>query len=66
MDLVILIMNIYLIAGVVFAIGFISKGVTRVDTNAAGSSIWFRLLLLPGTVLLWPVLAVKWIKSRVQ
>jgi hypothetical protein len=34
--------------------------VGRVVEGAAGSSLMFRLMMLPGAVLLWPVLLYRW------
>ncbi|MDX1477716.1 MAG: hypothetical protein R3301_08395 [Saprospiraceae bacterium] len=54
----------YLLIGVVFAVWFVVRGVTNVDPGVRGSSVVFRLLLLPGSVLLWPVLLGKWRKAK--
>ncbi len=51
---------LYLLAGFVFAILFLSKGIAKVDTAARGSGLGFRLIIFPGTVTLWPVLLKKW------
>jgi hypothetical protein len=50
----------YLALGALFAVPFIAVGVQRVDPAAAGASWGFRLLVLPGTVLLWPLLLSLW------
>jgi hypothetical protein len=42
---------LYAAVGLTFAIGFVSRGVTRIDPQAAGSPWSFRLLILPGTAL---------------
>ncbi|MBI1369836.1 MAG: hypothetical protein GC162_14420 [Planctomycetes bacterium] len=52
----------YFIAGLLFAMAFVTLGLTRVDHAAAGSGFAFRLMLVPGAALLWPVLAVKWLQ----
>lgn len=49
----------YASLGSVFAAWFLARGVGRVDPAAAGSGVWFRLIILPGVVALWPVLALK-------
>ena len=54
----------YLAAGIVFAAAFVPFGIRRVDAGAAGSGIAFRLLIVPGTALLWPVLARRWLRAR--
>ena len=63
MELVVNIFFGYLAIGLLFAILFAIEGVKRVDPVATGSSIWFRLLILPGSILLWPVLLTKWLKA---
>ena len=50
----------YAILGLLFAGPFLVRGVTRLDPTARGTSLAFRLAILPGTVALWPVLARKW------
>jgi uncharacterized membrane protein YphA (DoxX/SURF4 family) len=51
---------LYLIAGVLFAVLFLTKGIQKVDSTATGSTIGFRLIILPGTIIFWPVLLHKW------
>ena len=50
----------YALLGLGFALPFLRWGITRVDTAARGTSLGFRLLLLPGSVALWPLLAWRW------
>jgi len=50
----------YVLVGLVFGVLFVSVGVARFDHAARGTSLAFRALILPGSVALWPVLAVKW------
>jgi hypothetical protein len=51
---------IYTLAGLLFALAFVWKGVGQVDPVARNSGFIFRLLILPGCVLLWPFLLGKW------
>jgi hypothetical protein len=53
----------YLGLGLAFAAVFVTVGVGRVDPAARGTSVSFRLLILPGTAVLWPVLARRWWKG---
>lgn len=55
----------YAAAGALFAAYFVVRGIGRVD-HAASQSDWrFRLIILPGTIALWPVLARKlWNSTR--
>lgn len=56
-----LIVAVYVVAGFVFAIAFVTRGVTRIDEAAQGSGWGFRVIIFPGTILFWPVLLRKWI-----
>ena len=47
----------YLLLGLLFAVPFLIKGVGKLDPSAKAGTWGFRLLILPGTVLLWPYLA---------
>ncbi len=51
--------KVYLLAGVGFAIWFAARGAGRLDPGATGSTLGFRLLLIPGAVVLWPYLAAR-------
>ena len=50
----------YALAGLVFALVFLPRGALRVDPHLAGAPWTVRLLILPGVVVLWPVLARRW------
>ena len=53
--------TIYLLCGLAFAIPFVLNGVGKIDPHAAHGSWGFRLLILPGTIMLWPLMARRWI-----
>lgn len=55
--------SVYLIGGFLFAIPFLILGVGRIDPHAAHGSWGFRLLITPGTILLWPLLAARWMRG---
>ena len=57
-------MAIYLATGLLFALFFLTKGVNKIDTSANGSGWGFRIIILPGTIVLWPLLLNKWIKTK--
>lgn len=48
----------YAALGFCFAAYFVSRGLTKLDASTAGSGLTFRLLLIPGSVALWPMLAL--------
>ena len=52
--------TIYLGLGFIFALFFVTKGVGKIDPTAAAGTIGFRLLIIPGTMALWPLLAKRW------
>ena len=49
----------YFIIGIAIAIWFVFYKITRVDTAAKDTSFWFKVLLLPACVLLWPIVLYK-------
>lgn len=56
--------QLYLLLGFLFGLFFVFKGVQKVDPVADHTSWRFRLLILPGTMALWPILLNKWIKKN--
>jgi len=63
MAFVLLAFAVYLACGFVFAIPFVIVGVKRIDSHATHGSWGFRLLILPGTIFLWPLLAKRWLSG---
>lgn len=55
--------GLYLAVGFAFGIPFVIGGVTRMDPATRGTSAVFRLLILPGTVALWPIMLRQWIRG---
>lgn len=47
--------------GLVVGVPFVARSVQRIDRGAAHAPWTFRLLILPGVVLLWPVV-VFWMR----
>ena len=56
-------LGLYVAVGAVFAIFFVTLGVARVDPAARGAPWGFRLIILPGTVALWPIMLLKFIRG---
>lgn len=54
----------YLLGGLLFSIPFVLVGVGRIDPHAAHGTWGFRLLIIPGTMFLWPLLAWRWFRGR--
>jgi len=54
----------YLFAGLIFTLPFLIFGIQRVDPNAKGQDIGFRLIIFPGLCAFWPLFAVRWVKGK--
>ena len=63
-EIMVTVAAVYLACGVAIGVPFVLRGLNRVDAAAQGSSLAFRLLLLPGTIALWPVMVRKWLSAR--
>ncbi len=53
----------YFAVGVPFAIAFVARGAAAIDAVAEHAGWGFRLLILPGSAALWPLLLNKWIAA---
>ena len=51
---------LYSLAGLAFAIPFALRGAGAIDPAARHAGWGFRLLVIPGSAALWPVLAKRW------
>lgn len=60
---ILLILAAYFSIGLIFGLWFIIAGLPRFDHSASDSPWSFRLLILPGSMALWPLLALH-IRSR--
>jgi len=54
----------YGLVGLAFALGFVARGAARVDPAAHGMRLPARVLLIPGAMLLWPLMLTKWLRHR--
>lgn len=63
-EIFLLVLAAYALAGLVFAICFVTVGVTQLDPSARGTSWAFRALILPGSAALWPLLVAKWVHHK--
>jgi hypothetical protein len=51
----------YLAIGLMVGVPFVVRGVHCIDPAARGTSLAFRLLILPGSVALWPWTVGRWL-----
>ena len=63
-NVIVIVLGLYVAAGLLFAVPFVLRGVNRIDPVARGSTWGFRLIILPGVVALWPMLARRWAAGR--
>jgi hypothetical protein len=54
----------YLALGLTFAVPFAVRWAGRLDPAATRGTWGFRVLIVPGAVLLWPVLAARLARAR--
>ncbi|MFT6827114.1 MAG: hypothetical protein ACI9Z3_000405 [Roseivirga sp.] len=59
-----IIIALYIVSGLLFALPFLIKGIHRLDEGVKKSSVFMMILILPGTVALWPLLLSKWRKTK--
>jgi len=57
-------LGIYAAIGFLFSLAFIAAGISRVDPQAMGAGIFFRLLVFPGCVAFWPLLLRRWLSGK--
>lgn len=59
-DALLRLLALHIALGALFAIAFHARGLARLDAAAAQGSTGFRLLVTPGVIALWPLLARRW------
>ena len=60
-----MITGLYLSLGFLFALGFVTKGVQRIDPTAGDGASWgFRLAILPAAMVFWPMLLKRWLSGQ--
>jgi hypothetical protein len=54
---------IYLSCGVLFIFFFFRKGLHAIDEGTQGASAGFKIIIIPGVIVFWPLLLKKWMKA---
>lgn len=55
--------KLYAAAGAIFAVLFAWRGAGTLDPAARAGTLGFRLLIVPGSAALWPLLLVLWARA---
>jgi hypothetical protein len=63
---IVLVAGIYLAIGLAFALVFVIRWVGRVDPAAQQGTCGFRALIVPGSMLLWPLLVSRLLRGIVE
>jgi hypothetical protein len=59
-QIVVATLEAYVVIGMGFALMFLPRAVVRLDPRIAGAPKTLRLLIFPGVVALWPLVAWRW------
>ena len=59
----VLLFQLYFVLGILVSLFIQFKGLNKIDIGTENTKFWFRLIIFPGMVLLWPALVYKWIKT---
>jgi len=62
-ELIVGLIAAYVVAGLIFGCAFVLVGVDKLDPAARKAPIGFRLLILPGSIAFWPLLASRWFRG---
>lgn len=54
---------VYAAVGLLFAVPFVLRGAAKIDPSAGEGTWGFRLLILPGCIAFWPLLAWRWMRG---
>lgn len=63
---IVLVAGVYLAIGLAFALLFVTRWVGRVDPAARSGTLGFRVLVIPGSALLWPMLAGRLLRGTAE
>ena len=56
--------GLYLVAGLFFCAALLKSGLSTLDPDTRNSEIGFRLLIIPGILVFWPLIWEKWKRSH--
>ena len=59
-------LGIYLAIGFLFAVPFALMGAKKIDHSAVDGTWGFKLLIIPGSMIFWPLLLTRWLRGVPQ
>ena len=62
-SVVLITVALYLLAGAIFSIFFLARGLKKIDEGTHGSTVGFRIIIIPGCIVFWPLLLRKWLNA---
>lgn len=62
-EIILVIVGTYLVLGVLFVVPFLLRGLIKVDEGAHGGTTGFKIIIIPGVIVFWPLLLSKWRKA---
>jgi len=63
-SLILIIIGVYLLVGLVFCVALLIIGLPDMDPSTRKSGFGFKLIIVPGILVFWPILWKKWKDSR--
>ena len=57
-------LKLYFTAGLIFAVFFSLFGVQRIDPGVRGLAPFFRLIIIPGVSIFWPLFALRLVRGK--
>ena len=64
LNIVLMAVAVYLFCGLVFSIPFVMKGANKIDEGTHGATWGFRVIILPASIVFWPLLLKKWVRAN--
>lgn len=65
-DLLFLIAAVYIAVGFLLSLWFVFRAIGRIDPVAAEGSLGFRILIIPGLCVFWPLFLKRFLGKQTQ
>jgi hypothetical protein len=57
-------LGLYLLVGLLVAVPFAFVGAKRIDPSAEAGTWGFKMLIIPGTMVFWPLMLRRWLTGQ--